>query len=264
MGPLSATIRRLHRRVNRRTIAKAVSRRLRALTDNHDGGFHCYCPCCETLVTNFLPHGLRPRPDALCPNCGARERQRLVQLYFKHRTDLFDGRPKRLLDVAPDASLSGIFERCAYLDYLAVDLSPDRAPEVMDITDIHHPDNSFDAIYCSHVLEHVPDDHRAMSELCRVLKPSGWAILQVPIYDGPTVEDPTVTDPKERERRFGQQDHVRRYGSDYLSRLERAGFSVTVDGFVRELGERLIRVFGLSWGEDIYYCRKQSARVTPV
>jgi len=97
----------------------------------------------------------------------------------------------------------------------------------MDITDIQYPDASFDAIICNHVLEHVPDDRRAMRELYRVLKPGGWAILQVPYSEQITqsIEDPSITTPEARARVFGQEDHVRIYAKeDYLTRLEEAGF----------------------------------------
>ena len=108
----------------------------------------------------------------------------------------------------------------------------------MDISDIQYGDNTFDVIYCSHVLEHVPDDRKAMREFWRVLKIGGWAVLQVPIVSDVTFEDPSVTGPKERERLFGQRDHVRRYGPDYRDRLVDVGFSMTVDRFVPELDPR--------------------------
>ena len=126
----------------------------------------------------------------------------------------------------------------------------------MDISDIQYPDNTFDVIYCSHVLEHVPDDKKALREFWRVLKIDGWAILQVPITSDVTFEDPTVTSPEERERLFGQHDHVRRYGPDYRDRLVDVGFSLTVDGFVRQLDERTINRYGLMRSEDVYFCRK--------
>jgi predicted SAM-dependent methyltransferase len=128
----------------------------------------------------------------------------------------------------------------------------------MDISDIQYRDNTFDVIYCSHVLEHVPDDRKALREFWRVLKVGGWAILQVPIISDVTFEDPTVTSPEERERLFGQHDHVRRYGPDYRDRLVDVGFSVTVDGFVRELDERTVGRCGLMRNEDVYFCRKEA------
>jgi SAM-dependent methyltransferase len=98
----------------------------------------------------------------------------------------------------------------------------------LDITEIDFPDESFDVVYCSHVLEHVPDDRKALAEIRRVLKPDGWAILLVPIDAAETIEDPSITDPGERLRLFGQGDHVRRYGPDYVERLHQAGFDVAV------------------------------------
>ena len=126
----------------------------------------------------------------------------------------------------------------------------------LDICDIPCGENTFDVIYCSHVLEHVTDDRKALREFRRVLKNGGWAILQVPITSDVTFEDATVTDPSERERLFGQHDHVRRYGPDYRDRLIEAGFSVTVDGFARELDDSTASRYGLMRSEDVYFCRK--------
>jgi SAM-dependent methyltransferase len=116
------------------------------------------------------------------------------------------------------------------MNYLPVDLDTRRpfVTERMDITEIGYPADSFDVIFCSHVLEHIPDDRKAMRELCRVLKPGGWALFMVPLKEGNTEEDPNCTDPRERERRFGQWDHVRIYGMDLVQRLEEAGNTVTV------------------------------------
>jgi ubiquinone/menaquinone biosynthesis C-methylase UbiE len=132
--------------------------------------------------------------------------------------------------------------------------------ERMDITDIHHPDNSFDVIYCSHVLEHVSDDRKAMGEFCRVLRPSGWAMLNVPINAAQTFEDPSITDPAERERVFGQYDHVRNYGPDYKQRLEEAGFSVLMSSPADLLSPSEMERQGLGGpgAGEIYFCRKLS------
>ena len=142
---------------------------------------------------------------------------------------------KKMLHVAPEEQLSRLFGSALGIDYLSADLLSSNAMIRMDIMDIQYPDETFDVIYCSHVLEHVSDDRKAMRELHRVLRTGGWAILQVPISTAEvTFEDPKITRPKERERAFGQFDHVRRYGADYKDRLEDAGFSVEVDGFVRD------------------------------
>lgn len=123
---------------------------------------------------------------------------------------------------------------------------------------IQFPGNSFDVIICNHVLEHIPDDHKAMSELFRVLKPNGWAILQTPMDTRreTTFEDPTATTPQQREQLFGQSDHVRIYGRDYKDRLEATGFTVTVDDFVKTLPPETVSRFGLMADEDIYLCKK--------
>jgi len=119
-------------------------------------------------------------------------------------------------------------------------------------------DNSFDALLCNHVLEHVEDDLKAMRELFRVLKPKGWAIVQTPIDRGrtQTFEDPSIVLPEDRERIFGQSDHLRMYGLDYPNRLEKCGFKVKVDTYVHELEKEIIDKYALSTEEDIHFCRK--------
>lgn len=128
----------------------------------------------------------------------------------------------------------------------------------MDLTMTPWRDASFDAILCNHVLEHIPDDRQAMRELFRVLRPGGWAILQVPMDTrrATTFEDPTIVSPKARERAFGQADHVRIYGLDYKARLESVGFVVSVDPFVRELPVAVRTRFALTPEEDVYFCVK--------
>jgi ubiquinone/menaquinone biosynthesis C-methylase UbiE len=127
----------------------------------------------------------------------------------------------------------------------------------LDVTDIHYPANSFDVIYCSHVLEHVPDDRKGMRELSRVLKPNGWALVAVPVHEDRdrTFEDPNVVTPADRLRVYGQWDHVRIYGRDFVDRLRESGFDVTVDTFAKSFSDEMVRKYGLS-REDIYICRK--------
>ena len=189
--------------------------------------------------------------------CGSLERHRLMILYMKGKSDLFDGREKTMLHVAPETQLGRIFEGIPHLEYVSADLSSPKAMVKMDITDIHYPDESFDVIYRSHVLEHVGDDRKALNELYRVLRAGGWAILQIPTPTGPvTLEDPTVTSPEDRERLFGQHDHLRRYGLDYRDRLEEAGFRVTVDDFVRTLDDATVMRCGLDRDESVYFCAR--------
>ncbi len=223
------------------TPAGVQARIFRAYVRLSTRGDRYECPLCGARLNTLWPRGLdHPvlktydiigggyREQASCPICGSTERERLVWLYIKHRTDLLR-RPARLLHVAPEPQLGKVLQQMAQLDYLSADLYDENVMVRMDITDIQYPDASFDAIICNHVLEHVPEDGRAMRELHRVLTPGGWAILQVPVSEKiqASVEDPDVVTPEERARVFGQEDHVRIYARrDYLARLAAAGFDV--------------------------------------
>ena len=230
-----------------------------------------YCPFCQRNYKEFLTAGLDIpvlkekkvigggyRLNAMCPGCGSFDRERLIYLYLKNkRSNLFCENLK-VLHVAPEANLQKVIMAQPNIDYLSADLSSPSATVQMDITDIKYPNDYFDVIICNHVLEHIPDDRKAMAELYRVLKPGGWAILQVPISLSlkQTYEDPLVTSPEEREKVFGQSDHVRIYAKDYKDRLEEVGFSVEVYSFAKEFGESAIRKYGLSKDENIYICSK--------
>jgi SAM-dependent methyltransferase len=180
----------------------------------------------------------------------------LVWLYFQERTNLFDASRKKFLHVAPEPPVSQPLRKFSQLDYLSADLGSPFAMEKMDITDIGYPDAHFDVIYCSHVLEHVPDDVKAIREFVRVLKPGGWAILQVPIFGSKTITDPEVKTREDRLRIYGHPDHVRIYGADYKLRLEAAGFDVTVDNFVNTLSKERLTFLGINPDENVYFCRK--------
>jgi len=177
--------------------------------------------------------------------------------YLKARTDVFT-RNHRLLHFAPEASLVELLQKSANIEYLSADLDSHRAMERIDMTDIQYADETFSAILCSHVLEHIPDDHKAMSELRRVLTSDGWAILQVPVdvHRATTYEDFSIVSPEERAKHFGRFDHCRVYGGDYKDRLERAGFKVEVDKFVKSFPAAEIARYGLEDWEDVYVCRK--------
>jgi hypothetical protein len=217
-----------------------------------------FCPVCGRSSGRFREAGRVLREDAQCVHCNALERHRLFWLFILKKTNLFDGRSKTMLHVAPEPFFESKFREYLGDNYITADLVNPRAVVKMDITDIEYPDQSFDVIYCSHVLEHVQDDRRAMKEFHRVLKGNGWAILLVPVSaEEKTFEDPTIIEPSERFKAFGQEDHVRRYGRDYVDRLREAGFKVevtTVDDFVDK--DDAIRM-GLTAGSgEIYCCRK--------
>ncbi|WP_442505078.1 class I SAM-dependent methyltransferase [Novipirellula sp. SH528] len=172
---------------------------------------------------------------------------------------MLNGAKKRLLHVAPEPILSKLIQAHDYIDYLSADLVNPKAMVKMDLTEIEYPNNSFDVVYCSHVLEHIPDDRKAMREIFRVLRRGGWAILQVPITSNFTFEDATIQSPEEREKAFGHHDHVRRYGQDYRDRLVEAGFSVEIIAFARELEHDESKRLGLILNEDVYLCTKFKA-----
>jgi SAM-dependent methyltransferase len=215
------------------------------------------CPVCEKMFRRFAPFGVDGRrSDAMCPHCGSLERHRLLWLFFERKTDLFDGRPKSMLHIAPERCLVPRLRKRLGIGYITADLHDPAADVQLDVTDIHYPPDNFDVIYCSHVLEHVPDDRKALKQMQRVLKPDGWAVIMVPITTNTTYEDPTVTDPRERRRLFGQNDHVRRYGRDFVSRLLDAGFDVRVFGALDVGDETELELMGLSGGGEIFWCSK--------
>ncbi len=216
-----------------------------------------WCPVCEKSSRKFHPFGIVPREDARCMICGALERHRFVWQYFSRLTNLFDGTPKKMLHVAPEPCFKSILRNRLGQDYITADLSDPRVMVKMDITNIQYPDEYFDFIYCSHVLEHVQDDKRAMREFCRVLKQGGGAILLVPITADRTIEDFSIVDPSERLRVFGQGDHVRRYGTDYIDRLRESGFTVKVSSVSDLFEKHDIERMGLTPASgEIYYCSK--------
>ncbi len=223
------------------------------------------CPICESSFEMFAPFGWPKRKNARCVNCGSLERHRLIYLYLKNKTGLFNSEEKiRLLHFAPERFFYNIFSQKQNIDYIPCDLHPKMYHigkakiYKVDITNIAFDENSFDIIICTHVLEHIPDDKLAMKELYRVMKNRGWGIFQVPIdYSRErTYEDFTITSPKKREKAFGQYDHVRWYGQDYMDRLKSAGFKVTGDNYIKNFSSEDLLKYGLFSSELIYYCQK--------
>ncbi|MFA6547319.1 MAG: methyltransferase domain-containing protein [Candidatus Magasanikbacteria bacterium] len=226
------------------------------------------CPCCGWKGKNFLSSG--KRHNVLCPNCGSFERHRLYYLYLKNTipTDI----KIKILHFAPEKVITNLFKSYSNAEYLSVDINPKAAMMQADITNLPFNDNSFDIIFCSHVLEHIVDDNKALKELFRVLKPDGFAIIQVPIKDefngkkiNQTFEDSNITSPQDREKFFGQSDHVRVCGRDYSDRFKTAGFKVEINKFIDNFTVSDIKKFGLLPEDDsctetegwIYYCTKE-------
>lgn len=206
----------------------------------------------------FLPYGYQTkREHALSPGTLSLERHRLMWLYLKNETSFFTEK-LNVLHIAPEQSFYPIFKKMANLTYVAADLSSPLADVKADITHLPFADESFDVIFCNHVLEHIPDDHKAMQELYRVMKTGGWGIFQVPqdVKASVTYEDFTITDPKERAKHFGQYDHVRIYGTDYFDRLKNVGFLVEAVDMTQKIGEDLYQKYSLPQGELLPICRK--------
>lgn len=242
-------------------LARAAERARLRLWAHLARGEGVECPCCGGRFRRFVPYGVRPRrPRAQCPACGAVERHRLLWLFLRERTDLLR-RPQRLLHVAPEAVFAERLRRVPGLRYVSADLASALAAVRADVQRLPFGDARFDALLCHHVLEHVPDDRGAMAELLRVLRPGGWAVLQSPIDSDRAVthEDPSVTDPRERERQFGQSDHLRQYGRDYADRLREAGFEVGAERFFKALPPEQRARYGLK-GETIWLCRRPAGR----
>jgi SAM-dependent methyltransferase len=196
------------------------------------------CPCCGSTFRRFGPLVF---DDRMCWTCGSLERDRLLWLLLDRRPEML-APGLRILHVAPERALGARLRALPGVRYVAGDLDARYAEHRIDVTALGFPDDSFDAVLCNHVLEHVPDDRRAMRELRRVLAPGGWAILLVPLARRPTTdEDATVTDRHDRTVRFGQHDHVRQYGWDYVDRLREAGFEVTEERLEPDLGEALVQ-----------------------
>jgi SAM-dependent methyltransferase len=218
-------------------------------------GRNVTCPICSKSFRKFLPYGrINPRPNALCPNCLSLERHRLIWLYLKQTTSFFD-RKQHVLHIAPEGCFMHPFQEIHREQYITADIESPLAKVKMDIHKIPFQDNTFDAVLCNHVLEHVRDDIQAMQEIARVLKPGGFAILQVPFFHpvpDQTISDPAVTNPKMREKMFGQDDHVRKYGKDYPQRIARAGLQAIEDPFVNTIPEKQRIEHGLATGEMIY------------
>jgi len=215
-------------------------------------GDQVWCPVCERTFTRFL--AFNGRSGAMCPGCRSMERQRLMMVFFAHQTTLLT-HPQKLLHVAPEAGLEARLRSITTLEYSSGDLFRKEADLRIDVTDIDLPDESFDVILCSHVLEHVADDRQAMRELRRILKPGGWAILDAPIDPtrDDTFEDWSVTSPKDRARVFGQWDHVRTYGRNYADLLRESGWSVTVDPIEVDMADAT-RMGLRQEAEHLYLC----------
>jgi SAM-dependent methyltransferase len=230
-----------------------------------------HCCFCKSRSSRFLPVGQHaqifdqvrvvgggPREDAVCPLCKSYDRERLVFIFLREMTRVLDT-PMRVLHVAPESHILPHLRAAQGVRYVTGDIEAGVADQQIDIMQMPFADNSFDAVICNHVLEHVSDDMAALKEIFRVIRPGGWAVLQVPIsYDlEKTIEDPALEDTQERLRRFGQVDHVRLYGKDYVDRLSSVGFDTTAFDWTSSAAfGGSANVNGLCRAERVHYCVK--------
>ncbi len=246
---------------------RATARRILTVAPSLCLRYHC--PFCHLRFRRLEPRG-RDLPvyaelgivggglrEAECPWCRSNDRERLLYLFLARDTELFR-KPMRVLHVAPEARLERAIRR-KQTAYETTDLSMPGVDFHTSLTDIDRPDAAYDAVICSHVLEHIPDDRAAMRELRRVLAPGGFTVLQVPIAaraERTDEEEPGIPlSAEERSRRFGDPSHVRLYAeADYVRRLEEAGFSVRASDALQLLGEKTVEHYGLVPAETVFLC----------
>ena len=222
------------------------------------------CPLCGCQRRKFLPYGyVTSRENALCPNCLSLERHRLLWLWLLRESDIGRGAmalPK-MLHIAPEVALMRKFKKMYAREaerYVTADLESPLADMHFDVQQIPLADESFDAIICNHIMEHVEDDRKALKELYRIMRRGGWGVILSPVEleREKTFEDDTITDPAERTRIFGQYDHRRIYGRDYAARLREAGFEVYDIDYKNELSKAEQELYALP-ADHLYIVCKQ-------
>ncbi len=207
----------------------------------------------------FLPYGYEnQRNNVLSPSTLSLERHRLLWIYLKNKTNFFSKDTEtssalKVLHFAPEQCFLKRFRALKHIDYTTTDLRSPIADVKADICDLPFDDNSYDVILCNHVLEHIPDDTKAMQELYRVMKPGGFGIFQIPqdLNRNVTFEDDSITDKAERGKIFGQYDHVRVYGRDYFDKLRAIGFKVDEVDYTAQLSTEEVDKYRLAKGEII-------------
>ncbi|MBL7137195.1 MAG: class I SAM-dependent methyltransferase [Bacteroidales bacterium] len=239
-------------------------------------GTEYYCPYCGYHFRELLPGGTDLpvltekqiigggyRANLVCPRCFSVDRDRLIYLYLKKKTNLFSA-PLKVLHIAPEGCIRALLMSLPNIEYRSgvkyyEGYYYDRKVNLIDVTSMPFESASFDVVLCNHVLEHIEDDQKALEEIHRVLKPGSWAILQVPISLTlqETFYDPSVKTPEEREKVYGQFDHVRIYGQDYPRILERKGFIVKQYSPSEDAKEEELKRYALNPDELLYVAYKK-------
>jgi len=220
-------------------------------------GSNVECPVCTQSFRKFLPYGNLGIDNRLCPGCLSLERHRLLWMFLKNKTNFFTNELK-VLHIAPEQPFIKRFKALGNLDYTTADLVSPIADVKTDIRDMVFEDDMFDIVICNHVMEHIDDEQKAYSEVRRVLKTGGWAVLQVPLDYSleKTYEDDSITSQADRLRHFGQYDHLRLFGKDYASRISKSGLKVNEDAYIHEFSKEDILKFRFDKDEIIYQCYK--------
>lgn len=211
------------------------------------------------------------RIQNVCPSCKSFERHRLFGCYWKEYFENTIQADMKLLHFAPEPCLTKLFKSSLHENYIASDLQNKNFLD-LDITNIQLPNNSFNFLFASHVLEHVLNDKLAMKECYRILKKNGYAFFMIPqrYTLQTTYEDSTIVDPEQRLKHFGQSDHVRWYGLDFPLRLKEAGFAKVdvycselstynlkyVDGIHKFIDAKQANEMRIDKGDLIYACQK--------
>ena len=240
-------------------------------------GNKCYCLYCDKTYGKFIHSGVKAnvfkkytiagggyKKNIKCPNCGSVDRTRLLALFFKLRTNVFNKKTD-ILHISPNKSVANFLSKNSNINLVVGALKPhsfvEYNPVKLDVQKMEISDNQFDVVICCHVIEHVEDDQSAMREIYRVLKPKGFAVLQVPIALNlaKTLQDKTLKTDRERKIAFGQVDHWRLYGMDYFEKLQDAGFKVVRDNPFKNkwLSEKEIEKHCLDRIEDVIIAYKE-------
>jgi SAM-dependent methyltransferase len=217
------------------------------------------CPFCRNRLRFRVVNTQSGKSETLCMRCRSLERQRRVVLFLRRETNLYRDHLK-VLHVAPEHCIRHELEKLANLECVSGDINLREGDLRIDVTDIPAPDETFDVILCSHVLEHVPDDRKALREFRRVLKPNGWALINVPSDPSRSeiYEDDSIVDPQGRRDHFGQEDHVRVYSVEgFLSRVRGAGLVPELDPveFTPREKRRYLLYGDRDW-DHMYFCRR--------